>query len=83
LGFVEYKDAMCFFFPKFFLERTLALVLVVLFTMIERIGTTKLASTYEMKALQRIIGGKLGKAIHLLHYHEAFNEEKSLCEKSR
>jgi hypothetical protein len=71
------------FFPKFILERTLALVLVVLFTMIGPIGTTKLASTYEMKALQSIIGGKLGKAIHLLHYDEAFNEEKSLCEKSR
>jgi hypothetical protein len=36
-----------------------------------------------MKALQCIIGGKLGKAIHLLHYDEAFNEDKSLCEKSR
>jgi hypothetical protein len=32
-----------------------------------------------MKALQRIIGGKLGKAIHLLHYDEVFSEEKSLC----
>lgn len=67
-------------FPKFLVERTLAVVLVVLFTMIGPIGTTKLASTYEMKALQSIIGGKLGKAIH---YDEAFNEEKILCEKSR
>ncbi len=54
-------------------------MLVVPFTMIGPIGTTKLASTYEMKALQRIIGGKLGKAIHLLHYDEVFSEEKSLC----